>query len=167
MNRHSKVGLEELSRKWNIGLQTAKDTLDASTQHGVQTAIHPMSRRLRVDHLHLHRPRLQGMWFIDTLVLKVKSLLGNKVMNVFTNGKFMKVVPMQAHKNAGESLINFTDDIGITEMLTMDGAGEFTGRYTDFVKHARMMRIKLFTSEQGRKNQNRVAEQEIGFLAKH
>jgi hypothetical protein len=53
---HSKVGPEELSRKWNIGLETAKATLDVTTQHGVRTAVHPMSRRLRVDHLHLHRP---------------------------------------------------------------------------------------------------------------
>ncbi len=36
MNKHSKVGPQELSRKWNIGLQMAKDTLDASMQHGVQ-----------------------------------------------------------------------------------------------------------------------------------
>jgi hypothetical protein len=34
-DRHSKVGLEELSRKWNIGLQTAKDTLDMKMQLGV------------------------------------------------------------------------------------------------------------------------------------
>jgi hypothetical protein len=52
-----------------------------------------------VDHLHLHRPRLQGMWFIGMLVSKVKSLLGNKVANVLTNGKFMKVILMQAHTN--------------------------------------------------------------------
>ena len=35
MDRHSKVGPEELSRKWNIGLQTAKDTLEVTTQHGI------------------------------------------------------------------------------------------------------------------------------------
>jgi hypothetical protein len=34
-DRHSKVGPEELSRKWNIGLETAKATLDVTTQHGV------------------------------------------------------------------------------------------------------------------------------------
>jgi hypothetical protein len=64
MDRHSKVGPEELSRKWNIGLQMAKDTLDVTTQHGVRTAVHPMSQQLRVDHLHLHRPRLKecGSW---------------------------------------------------------------------------------------------------------
>jgi hypothetical protein len=33
MDRHSKVGLEELLRKSNIGLQMAKDTLNTSTQH--------------------------------------------------------------------------------------------------------------------------------------
>jgi hypothetical protein len=71
MDRHSKVGPEELSRKWNIGLQMAKDTLDATTEHGVRTAVHPMSRRLRVNHLHLHRPRLKGMWFLDTMIAKV------------------------------------------------------------------------------------------------
>jgi hypothetical protein len=52
-----------------------------------------MSRRLRVDHLHLHRPRLKGTWYLDTLIAKVKLLLGNKCANVFTNGKYTKVVP--------------------------------------------------------------------------
>jgi hypothetical protein len=44
-DRHLKVGPEELSRKWNIGLETAKATLGMTTQHGVRTAVHPMSRR--------------------------------------------------------------------------------------------------------------------------
>jgi hypothetical protein len=35
LDRHSKVGPEELSRKWNIGLETVKATLDVTTQHGV------------------------------------------------------------------------------------------------------------------------------------
>ena len=88
-DRHSKVTPEELARKWNIGIQTAKDTLQVTEQTGVRTAIHPMTRRVRVDHLHLHRPRLRGTWFCDTLISKVKSLLGNTCANVFTQGKFM------------------------------------------------------------------------------
>jgi hypothetical protein len=35
LDRHSKVCLEELSRKWNIGLEMANATLDVMTQHGV------------------------------------------------------------------------------------------------------------------------------------
>ncbi len=71
-DRHSKVGLEELSSKWNKGLETVKATLDVTTQHWVQTAVHPMSRGLNVDHLHLHRARLKGIWYLDTLIAKVK-----------------------------------------------------------------------------------------------
>jgi hypothetical protein len=121
LDRHSKVGLEELSRKWNIGLEMAKATLEVTMQHGVRTAVHPMSRRLRrVDHLHLHRPRLKGTWYLDTLIAKVKSSLGNKCANVFANGKYTKVVPVASRKEAAESLIDFTDDVGIPETLVTD-----------------------------------------------
>ena len=105
LDRHSKVGLEELSRKWNIGLQMAKATLDMMMQHGVRTAVHPMLRWLRVDHLHLHRPRLKGTWYLDTLIVKVKSVLGNKCANVFTNEKYTKVVLMMSQKEVAELLI--------------------------------------------------------------
>ena len=53
-DRHSQIGPEELARKWNVGIQTAKDTLNVTTQHGVCIAVQPMTRRLIFDHLHLH-----------------------------------------------------------------------------------------------------------------
>ena len=165
-DRHSKVGPEELSQKWNIGLQTAKDTFEVTTQHGVRTAIHPMTRRLRVDHLNLHRPRLRGKWFMDTVLSKVKSKSGNTCANVFTQGKFTKVIPMRGRTDAAESLIDFTDDVGIPEVLMTDQAAELSKPMTDFVKETRRMRIRLLHSEQGRKNQNHAAEREIGTLAK-
>jgi hypothetical protein len=114
MDRHYKVGPEELSRKWTISLQMAKDMLEVTMQHGVWMVVHPMSRRLRVDHLHLHRPRLQGMWFLDTLIAKVKLLLGNKCTNVFTNGKFTKVVLIASRADAGHhrgNLWNLNDPV--------------------------------------------------------
>ena len=69
-DRHSQIGREELAMKWNVGIQTAKETLDVTTQHGVRTAVHPMTRRLMIDHPHLHRPLLRGTWFADTLIPK-------------------------------------------------------------------------------------------------
>ena len=156
--RHSKATPEELARKWNIGIQTAKDTLRVTTQRGIRTAIHPMTRRVRVDHLNLHRQRLRGVWYADTLLSKVKSKLGNTCANVYTQGKFTRVIPMTSRKDAGKSLVDFTDDVGIPEQLITDGATEFTGRHTEFVKEARRMRILLHTTEQGRKN---AAEREM------
>ena len=43
-DRHSQIGPEELAKKWNVGIQTSKDTLDVKTQHGVCTAVQPMTR---------------------------------------------------------------------------------------------------------------------------
>jgi hypothetical protein len=75
----------------------------------------------------------------NTLVSKYKSKLGNRYANVFTQGKFTRVVPMTARSNAGKSLVEFTDDVGIPEALVMERATKFTGRHTDFVKEAHRM----------------------------
>jgi hypothetical protein len=58
LDRHSKVSPEELSRKWGCGLETAKRTLKVTTQKGIRYAVQPLHRRYRVDHLNLHRKRL-------------------------------------------------------------------------------------------------------------
>ena len=43
-DRHSQIGPEELARKWNVGIHTAKDTLNVKMEHGVCTAVQPMMR---------------------------------------------------------------------------------------------------------------------------
>ena len=47
--RHSKISTQTLSERFLIGLPTARATLKATTQHGVQSAILPVSRRYRDD----------------------------------------------------------------------------------------------------------------------
>ena len=147
-------------------MQTVKDTLAATTQHVVYTAIHPMPRRLQVDHLHLHRPLLRGTWYEDTLFSKVKSIRVNTCANLLAQGRFTNVVPMTAQSDAGQSLVDFKNDVGIPKRLVTDGAGEFTGKEKHFLKEARCMQIQLHTSKQVQKNQNYAAGHEIGFLAK-
>jgi hypothetical protein len=43
-DRHSAATPKDLARLWNISLQTAKDTVRVTTQKGIRTAIHPMTR---------------------------------------------------------------------------------------------------------------------------
>ena len=43
---------------------------------------------------------------------------------------------MISHKDAGKSLVDFTDDVGIPEHLITNGVTEFTGCNTEFVKEA-------------------------------
>ena len=104
-----------------------------------------MSRMLRVDHLHLHRPLLCGTWYADTSLSKFNSIRGNTCANVFTQGRFTYVVPMKERYDAGQSLIDCTDDVGILERLVTDSTEEFTGKVKNFVKEACGMWIQLHT----------------------
>jgi hypothetical protein len=121
--RHSSVTFENLSCKWNIGLETAKRTLQVTTQRGIRTAVHPLHhRRCRVDHLHLNRRRLNGDWFTDTLFSTVISIQGNTCAQVFTNGSFTTVHPLDSKAKVAQALTEFADDVGIPDSLLSDGA---------------------------------------------
>ena len=54
---------------------------------------------------------------------------------------------MTERSESVQSLVDFTDDVRITEHLVTDGAEEFTGRAAEFVKEAHRLRIRLHTSE--------------------
>ena len=55
-------------------------------------------------------------------------------------GRFTKVVTITAQSDAGQSLVDFTDDVGIPERLVTEGAGQFTSKGKQFcergVSHA-------------------------------
>ena len=164
--RHTSVTAENLARMWGIGLETAKRTLHVTTQRGVRTAIHPLHRRYRVDHLHLNRRRLNGDWYSDTLFSKVTSLQGNNCAQVFTNGSFTSIHPLISKSKVGQALTEFTDDVGIPDSIMTDGATEIVGPKTEFMKEVNRLKIRMKRSEVGRSNQNHAAEREIGELKK-
>lgn len=65
--RHSEVNPSTIAKKFNVSLETAERTLTMTTQQGIRTALHPMVKRYRVDHLHLNRRKLPGTWYADHL----------------------------------------------------------------------------------------------------
>ena len=164
--RHSSVTPENLARMWSIGIETAKQTLHVTTQKDIRTAIHPLHRRYRVDHLHLNRRRLNGDWYSDTLFLKVTSLQGNVRAQVFTNGNYTSIHPLSSKSKVGQALTEFSDDVGIPDSLMTDGAPEIVGPGTEFMKEANRLKVRMRRSEVGRSNQNHIAEREIGELKK-
>ena len=103
---------------------------------------------------------------MDTLIYKVKPILGNTVANVYTQGKFIKVYLIKAQREVGKSIIDFTDNVGVTEKIITDGAGEFIGWNTELLNTlggrtcSYRIRNKVGTTK------NHAAEREIGFLSK-
>jgi hypothetical protein len=167
-DRHSQVTAEEVARKFRCGIELAKQTLKTTTQRGVRHAIHPLHRRYRVDHLHLNRRRLNDTFYTDTLFSRVKSIKGHKCAQVYTNGKFTKVYPMESKSSANiaATLTEFADDVGIPDTLICDLATEQVGPHTPMMKEIRRLKIRMRNSEKGRSNQNHKAETEIRELKK-
>ena len=145
--RHSAVNAEELSRKWGIGLETARKTLKVTTQYGIRHALHPLRRRYRTDHMALRYRRLQATFYTDTLFSKVISIKGNKCAQLFTSGNFIKMYPMTTKSHVGVALQDFADDVGIMDQLIVDGAAEQTGPKSEFIKTVRHLHIKLRQTE--------------------
>ena len=163
--RHSIVSPEELSRKWRVGNNTARETLKATTQRGIRTAVHPLTRRYRTDHFLLRYRRLNTQFYSDTVFATTKSLKGNKCAQVFTAKDFIRVHPMVSKKECAHALQVFSEDVGIPSDLCTDGAAGLTGHKSEWRKLCRELRVKTRGSEPYTQSQNQ-AETSIRELKK-
>jgi hypothetical protein len=125
-----------------------------TTQHGVRSAILPLSRRYKADRV-FERPLLRGHFYTDTVDGHCKSLDGNSYAQVFaTKDLFVVAYPMATKSLAGEGLRQFVHDFGRPEFLTSDGSKEQTGKNTEFVKNVRKYSITHKITEPDRPNHN-------------
>jgi transposase len=68
--RHTELSVKEVSRKFGVGLETARKTLKATTQYGIRHAVHPLSRRYRTDIMQSKRQQLNDTFYTDALCRK-------------------------------------------------------------------------------------------------
>jgi hypothetical protein len=165
-NRHSQITAEEVARKFRCGLETARQTLRSTTQHGVRQAIHPLHCMYRVDHIDINRRRLNDTFYMDTLFLKVTSSRGFTCAQVITNGQFTRVYPMnsKASENIANALREFIDDVGVPNEIVCDLATEQVGIHTPVMEVIRRFHIRTHFAEKGRSKQNHRAETKIREL---
>ena len=157
--RHMALSVEEVSRKFGIGLETARQTIKATTQFGIRHAVHPLSRRYRTDIMQSKRHRLNDTFYTDTMFSGVKSLRGNKCAQIFTNGKYVHLEPGERKSQAGEALGSMIDEVGIPDKIVFDGAKEQTGRKSEFMKIVKKNRISHWQTEPYSPWQNRAEDQ--------
>ena len=153
--RKQNVSTADISERWFIGLQQAANTIKATTQRLLRSAILPLARRYRADRMY-ERPRFRGVIYTDTLNGKVTSLDGNKYAQVFvTSDFFATVYPMDTKAKAGDALKEFITDFGVPDKVVMDGASEQTGRKTTFMQQLRKHHIDFHITEPERYNQSK------------
>jgi hypothetical protein len=117
-----------LARNWGIDRQTAKRTVDVTTQRGVRTVLHPtLSRRFRTNDRQLRYRRLPIDCFTDTLISNLASRRNNKYAQIFaTADGWCRAYPMAKKSQAHEGLSLLFQREGVPSTIIMDGAREQT-----------------------------------------
>ena len=158
-DRHHAITPDLISRKWGCGLITAKNTLNATTQLGVRSAIGPLTRRYKTDLLQLHYRRINTTFYTDTMFSKTKSLKGNTCAQIYTDGKgFIHADPIPSKKHAGKTLKRLIEDIGIPRKMIYDGAKEQVDAGTEFQAVLTKYHIKGHQNEAETQKMNRAED---------
>ena len=70
ISRHSTHTAEEVSWKFNIGIESAKTTIKVTAQRGIRHALHPLLFRYQVDHMQINQRRSNAEYIALTYDLK-------------------------------------------------------------------------------------------------
>ena len=95
---------------------------------GIRHMVHLLHCRYRVDNMQLNMKRLNARFYNDHLLANTKSLEGNTGARIYTTGKFKVAYPCTNHSEVGDTLQQFTDDVGIPDRLRSDMAPEILGK---------------------------------------
>jgi hypothetical protein len=99
----------------------------------------------------------------DTLFAKVKSLQGNTCAQLYTTGKYTRIMPLpdKTAEGIGGTLLDILNTVGIPREMVTDLASKMVGRHTKFRKELIKRGVKITNAEKGRHGQNAIAESEI------
>ena len=86
-DRHSNTTPVDLSEAWNISVEQAAMTLQATTQNHIRSVVMPLSQQYRVNRMYEPK-RLRCDMALDTMDPRTEGLHGNRYCQVFGN-KFM------------------------------------------------------------------------------
>ena len=121
-SRSKKLTPEELARKWQIGVETAKRSLKATTHEALRTT-NELHRRFRTDSAHRRfksLSTLHGECYCNTIKMSVKSVRGYVCGNIFTNRAiFIMFLPMMNESSAESAMtLNyFVHAVGIPKSI--------------------------------------------------
>jgi type II secretory pathway component HofQ len=126
--RRNGIDAQMLARNFGIGLDTAKKTLKVTTQRGVRSVANPtLSRRFRTNDRQLRYKRLPVDMFTDTMISKVKSRRQNQYAQIYATAEgWTRAYPMQTKSQAHETLSMLHQQVGVPNVMIMDGSKEQT-----------------------------------------
>ena len=143
-----------MSEVWNISVEQAKLTLEATTQHHSRSAIMPLSRGYQMDRM-FEPKQLRCDMATDTMDPRCQGLHGMKYCQVFGNRvMFAEAYPIVRKKDCDDALKLFIQDYGAPDTMITDGSKEQTQLGTAFQATLRKNKITSVTSPTYRPNYN-------------
>ena len=117
-----------LSKVWRIDYESAKRTIDITTQHSQRTDNPVLTRNFSTNDRMLRYRRIHEYFFMDTFFATSKSgksSRGNTCCQLFVTDKgFVYVVPMKRRQDVLNAVKQFTKEIGAPDVIIADGAKE-------------------------------------------
>ena len=124
------ISPEKLSNMWQIGLDSAKLTFHSTTQTHIRDITSKSEKRFKTLRHHCQYKHLSGHllhFASDTFEAKVRSLTGNKYIQLFCNrGNYSEVYPIEKKSDAHQAFTLFFNDVGVPSEILTDGAKELT-----------------------------------------
>ncbi|MGH7954707.1 MAG: hypothetical protein ACREOZ_01975, partial [Gloeomargaritales cyanobacterium] len=91
----------------------------------IRNAVHPLHRRYRTKQEQLRYNQLSTAFYSDTMFSAFKSVLNNSCGQIFVNDlEFVRFIPMRSKSEAGDTLAEFIQDVGVPVQLHTDNAKE-------------------------------------------
>ena len=161
--RKGTVSPETLAKRWHIGVETARKTIENTTQLAVRDFTNVTgSRRLKPIHEQLKHRRLDVEMYCDILEGKCVSLLGNRYTTVYcTPFHWISVDPMEKKGDAHKTLDNLFRTVGVPRVIIPDGGGEL--KQGEFARKASRAQSNIHPIEAYTPNAN-IAEDGIREL---
>jgi hypothetical protein len=121
------ISPEHLSKVWRIDLESAKRTIDKTSQHCARTPANDLSRNYPTGDRMLRYKRIGQYFFMDTFFATSKagkSTRGNACCQLFVTDKgFVYVVPMKKESEVLQAVKQFAKAVGAPEAIISDAAG--------------------------------------------
>ena len=126
------VSADMLSKIWRIDLESAKRTLDVTSQHLHRSDNPNLSRNYSTNDRMLRYKRINQWFYMDTFFATSKagtSTRGNSCCQLFVTDKgFLYVVPMKSKGEVPQALKQFAKEIGAPDAFICDHSGEQTSK---------------------------------------
>ena len=127
-SRKGAVDSDTLAKRWKIGHEAAKRTVERTTQLAVRNFEGVTGdRRLKPYSYQLRYRMLNVEMYTDTFFGKVKSLKGNTCAQIYcTPFHWITAEPMQSKKEAHKTLDSLFRKVGVPRVIIPDNARELT-----------------------------------------